>query len=114
MFALPLRVDEPECSDPVIRVAGETRREGFGSLHEAKGNGMRTEELFDGLGRWNIRAAGEGSAQELEELRAVARREAVCRVADDIGMHMFSKVESNGKAPRIGVGRVVRDCRNAC
>ncbi len=74
---------------------------------------MRTEELLDGFGRGNIGATGQSGAQKFEELRSIAGRETVCRVADDVGVHMFSKIESDGETARIGVGRVVGDRRQS-
>ena len=104
---------ERKCRHPKVGVGREARREGLGRLHEGQGGGMRTEEFFHRLGRRDIGSAGHCGAQELDELVTVARREAVGRVADDIGVDMFGEVEANGQSARIGVSDAVGNVGNA-
>jgi acetylglutamate kinase len=75
---------------------------------------MRAKELLDGI---RVRSGRVGRNQRIEELQEPfrgARREAVDRMTDDVGMNMLAKVEANRKAARAGTLRVVvGDGRNS-
>ena len=74
---------------------------------------MRGKKLLDRLGRGDIGTAGSGGLQELEKLVAVAGREPVGGMGDDVGMNVLGEVEADGEAAWIGLRRVVRDGRKA-
>jgi hypothetical protein len=102
-------VGEVKCGDGEVGVAREAGGEGLGCLDEAERGGMCAEKFLDGFRRGDFGSAGGGCAEEVEELVAVACREAVGGVSDDVGVNVVGQVEANGEAARVGVGLAVGD-----
>lgn len=84
-------VDERDGIDAEELLGREARREGLGQLHKGQRLGVRAEVVADG-------AVGQ-RPEEGERLVAVAAREGVHRVRDDVGVHAarrLGQLEAHG------------------
>ena len=112
--AHPLFVDEPHRGHTVVRFPCKAGWARLGRLHEFERLRMTTEEDFDRRWRWLGRIGRSNSSQEFQKLLAGSGRESVCRMANDIGMHMFSEIEPDGQSAGICVGISIWNQRKAC
>src|ERR1700739_3022756 len=83
-----LRVGKLEGGDREKRLPGIARRNGFRNLDKPNRRWMGGKELPDGIRVRPGRVGGAHRIQELHESFRGARREAVDRVTDDVGMDM--------------------------
>jgi hypothetical protein len=68
---------------------------------------MRAKEPLDRIRVRPFRVGGNDGIEELDEPLGGARREAVDRVSDDVGMDMLGQVKADRKAARARTLRVV-------
>src|ERR1700693_4178398 len=112
--AYPILVSESHRGHTKVRLSCKAGRTWLGGLHECEGSGMTPEEDLDGRWRRFGRIACSNSAKELEKLLTCSGRESVSRMADNVGVHMFSEIEAKSESARICVGITIRDHRNGC
>src|SRR5258705_9578424 len=104
---MPCALVKLECGYREKRLPGKAGRNGLRDLNKPHSRGMRAKKLLDGIG---VRPFGVGGNQCIEELHEAlrgARREAVDRMTDDVGVNMLSEVEANREAARAGTLRIV-------
>ncbi len=67
----------------------------FWRLHESKRGGMRAKKFFNWFGRWHVWTARGQCLQKLEKFFSGSGGKPVGRVTNDVGMYVFSEMESD-------------------
>src|SRR4029077_10653274 len=104
-------VDKTERCHAEIGFFGEAGGTGLRRLDKSECGRMCAEkDLYRRRRRLGLTARG-GGTQEFEELLTGSSGEAVCRMADDVGVNVIGQMEADSQTARICIGIVVGNDR---